>query len=176
MLRLSVVRIHEYQSVVNTSFQSIALCISASNKRMVFLTNKRLAIPCTHCLNKFVKGGYNKSIRRKSQRGAVVARGNSWDTGDLSMCLNDRIISFDSWYAEQNALTSLSSSTEGGQISTLPTPLMDLRSATDRAKRRLSFSKKDTSFEVVPFPIEYLKERSFELPGNLAISFPFILE
>lgn len=92
------------------------------------------------------------------------------------MCLNDRIVSFDAWYAQHNALISSSgaSSKEECSSTTLPMPLMDLRSEADWAKRRLAFT--DTNLTVVPFPIEYLKERSFELPGNLDMLCHVLLE
>ncbi|CAJ1958492.1 unnamed protein product [Cylindrotheca closterium] len=83
------------------------------------------------------------------------------------MCVNDRIISFNAWYAQKRSLvsTSASDTKEKNSSAIVSTPLMDLRSADDRAKRRLAFPN-DTNFSVIPFPIECLKERSFELPAR----------
>ena len=127
---------------------------------MLYIANSRLAIPSIQSLNQFIKRGYNTSIRRTPETGAaVVSRGNSADSiVDASMSLNDRIIGFGTWYAQQ--------SDKEAQSPKFPTPLMDLRSESAFSKRRLVFPQQGTTFKVVPFPIEFLKERSFELPGN----------
>jgi hypothetical protein len=67
--------------------------------------------------------------------------------------LKDRIVALPTWYSKQCESDS-------------PTPLVDLRSADEFATKRLSFE--NTELSLVPFPIEVLKERSFELPGKIA--------
>eukprot|EP00980_Cylindrotheca_fusiformis_P007966 scaffold1697_cov120-Cylindrotheca_fusiformis.AAC.48 len=63
--------------------------------------------------------------------------------------LQDQIVSLSTWY-------------HSNQSQNNPTPLIDLRSADEFATKRLSFP----NLKVVPFPVEFLKERSFELPAR----------
>ena len=141
---------------------------------MLCVANARSVIPSIQFLNQFIKGAYNTSFAITPEKSAaIVERGTSTDSkGDLSMSLNDRIVGFDTWYAQQNAMIS-SSSDKRVQNQKLPTPLMDLRSESSRTKRRLVFPQE---IKVVPFPIEFLKERSFELPGNSVLSPRFSFE
>jgi hypothetical protein len=64
--------------------------------------------------------------------------------------LRNRIIGFSDWLLKQKQLTSKSTSTSS--------KVLDLRCTKDQEKRQLSSS----SF----IPVEYLKERSFELPAR----------
>lgn len=157
--------------------------------RLLALSNIRIVISCNQFfVNQFIERGCRTPVQRKSDPSGIVSRGVRTATGisdgnpiDLSMCLNDRIVSFETWYAQQKAKLSSSTSAtscrerEMDDSKDVPNPLMDLRSAADRAKRRLFFPK-DTKISVVPFPIEYLKERSFELPGNFTMSCHALVE
>ena len=131
---------------------------------MFFVGDLRIVSSQNHVVTRFIEARFGSSIRGTARSGAAVARRN--EESDPSMCLNERIVSFDTWYAQQiTSTTSPPSDKEGNLPTNVPTPLIDLRSATDRLKRRLNFPK-DNNFSVVPFPIEHLKERSFELPGK----------
>lgn len=63
--------------------------------------------------------------------------------------LKDRVVTLSHWFAKQ-------------QASNFPTPLMDLR--TGKRVNRLSSGK--LNMTLVPFSIDFLKERSFELPAR----------
>jgi hypothetical protein len=72
---------------------------------------------------------------------------------ELKPRLEDRVVSLPDWWKVER-------SSPGGN----PLPLMDLRSSKEYAMHRLFCS--NPKLEVVPFPIEFLKERSFELPAR----------
>jgi hypothetical protein len=70
--------------------------------------------------------------------------------------LKDRIVNFTDWWSNV-------------QQSTMPGRILDLRSIEDQNIRSLGPTTNTTSIKnltVVPFPIENLKERSFELPAR----------
>ena len=73
------------------------------------------------------------------------------DTSPLHrQSLQDRVISLTDWWKQ------------GGSK---PQPLMDLRSLEEYKQQRLSYHSPSDS-RVVHFPMEFLKERSFELPAR----------
>jgi hypothetical protein len=77
---------------------------------------------------------------------------NSNETAELPS-LEDRIVSLSDWWEAEQSTSST------------PTPLVDLRSSEDYEQRR-PYCGDSNKLLLVPFSIEFLKERSFELPAR----------
>lgn len=75
--------------------------------------------------------------------------------------LTDRIVSLQDWWAK----------TSDSALESKMVPLLDLRPCSSYDQRRLRHSK----LHVVPFPAQYLKERSYELPSR-HVEFSILVE
>lgn len=86
------------------------------------------------------------------------------DSFPLSTSLRDRIVGFSEWWTlrhqDQSSLDSKGRETMAR--------LLDLRPSTEYESRRLFCGPDDSklSLLVVPFPVEHMEERSFELPAR----------
>jgi hypothetical protein len=101
-------------------------------------------------------------LQARSKRVLLYHFSSMSESRPLSTSLSDRIVGFSEWWTlhKQSSLDPTSNGT--------PLRLLDLRQSKEYESCRLSGRPDDptSSLLVVPFPIEHMEERSFELPAR----------